>query len=1066
MAIPSVGWCLDAHFHATKRGRVIQTVRERYLRDDIPCCIPSCIACSSIDASNRRLSLSSHPRQNEHLMPSTRVILSQIDLIEHSTKKNLGFECFKDLIILESVWQGVKKTDIGLWHRLRALTTNQDRQFVYFANEYHHECFIPTSDKPIRDTKEVEINRQNKAIVKACQWYNQHLETPERKQGQPKIVVMVQDAHEKQLMEALGAPYVTTIEAVISSVKDSCPELLDLISNEVVPLNQLGSEPKPSKTLYPQHVNMSGMLAGIKNRRYFQGILRLQDNQMEGNVIITLPSKLKEENGKATRIPVIINGKKNMNRALDGDTVAIELLPRKEWTNASDGFVPEEKSAEPKSSEHDALDDDRDEEGSEAAVEEPTLPMKQADVVELSQKLDLSSVMPCGRVIGIVKRKSRNFCGFLEPNQSTTRSALFLFIPMDRKIPKIRIKTCQAETLMDQRLLVAIDSWPVDSKYPLGHYVKTLGKINDKETETKVLLLTHDIASDQFSEEVMRCLPPENWKITPENSKGRRDFRHLPIVSIDPPNCKDIDDALHACRLPNGNYQVGVHIADVTHFIPSGNALDNEAVSRGTSTYLVDRRLDMFPSLLTTKLCSLTSTEDHFAFSVLWELRLTEFDVEIVDVDFCKSIIRSCASLSYQEAQIFLDDPSIDDLSKTEPLDPQRNQREGGNFPTCLIGSGIKTLHVIAKRLKTKRMEAGALTLASPEVRFVLDTETQNPLDVQMYALRDTNALVEEFMLLANITVAKKIVRHFPSFSLLRRHPAPSSRQFDVLCSQAKSIGIELHVNSSKQLQESLDMSAKHSISMKKKKTHLDKLLRIMCTRCMMPARYFSSGEMTPAEFHHYGLAAPIYTHFTSPIRRYADVVVHRLLAAAIGIAPVPADLEDKAKLQELAEHLNRKHHAAQMAGRASVTLHTILYFAQNPTITGGVITRVKNNGIGVLLPQFGIEGTILFKDDPVFEADASIAQSIARFDADRHTLWINETQESSDQSIERSLQVFDTIDIQVFVSIFNTRQKLKMSVLPTSTSDQKSKAKRRSLSVNDEEQRPMQRQKIDARQL
>lgn len=1061
MATPSVGWCLDAQFHATKRGRVIQTVRERYLRDDIPCCISSCIPCSSIDSRNRRLALSSHPNNNEYLMPSIRVILSQMDLIEHSTKKNLGFECFKDLIILESVWQAVKKADIGLWHRLRALTTNQDRHFIYFANEYHHECFMPTNVEPGQDTKEAELNRQNKAVVKACQWYNQHLEIIESKQVNPKIVILVQDQQEMELMKALGAPHVTMIESAITRVKNSCPELLDLVSNAVLPLHELGVDTKRNKTLYSQHVNMSDMLTGIKNRRYFQGILRLQDNQREANVIISLPAKVNGEQGKGTRIPIFIDGKKNMNRAIDGDTVAIELLPRKEWTKASDKFIPEEMPSvnSEQKSEPDGLENDSDEEGCEAAVEEPTLPMEQADVVELSQKFDLSSMKPCGRVIGIVKRDSRNFCGSLEPNQSATRSTSFLFIPMDRKIPKIRIKTCQAQTLMDQRLLVSMDSWPADSKYPLGHYVKTLGKINDKETETKVLLLTHDIASDEFSEEVMRCLPPENWKITNENSKGRVDLRHLPIMSIDPPNCKDIDDALHACRLDNGNYQVGVHIADVTHFIPSGNALDNEAVSRGTSTYLVDRRLDMLPSLLTTKLCSLTSIEDHFAFSVLWELRLTEFDVEIVNVEFCKSIIRSCASLSYQEAQIFLDDPSIDDLSSagTRALDLQKSYAEGDtSSKSAVIGGGIKTLHVIAKHLKKKRMEAGALTLASPEVRFVLDAETQNPLDVQMYALRDTNALVEEFMLLANITVAKKIVRHFPSFSLLRRHPAPSTRQFDVLCSQAKAIGIELHVNSSKQLQQSLDLSAKRAASTNKQKNHLDKLLRIMCTRCMMPARYFSSGEMTPARFHHYGLAAPIYTHFTSPIRRYADVVVHRLLAAAIGIAPVPADLEDKSKLQDLAEHLNRKHHAAQMAGRASVTLHTILYFAQNPTVTGGVITRVKKNGIGVLLPQFGIEGTILFKEDTKSEME-SVLQTVVTFDADRHTLWINEMQESSDQSIERSLQVFDTVDINVFVSTYNTRQRLKMSILPMNSLN----AKRSSLPVSDKEQRPMQRRKI-----
>ena len=586
---------------------------------------------------------------------------------------------------------------------------------------------------------------------------------------------------------------------------------------------------------------------------------------------------------------------------------------------------------------------------------------------------------------------------------------------------------------MDKRLLVAIDSWPSDSKFPMGHYVRTLGVIGDKETETNVLLIEHDIPCDQFSDEVMRCLPPEDWKITPENSRGRRDLRDLPVMSIDPPNCKDIDDALHAKCLPNGNIQVGVHIADVTHFVAPGSPLDEEAADRGTSTYLVDRRLDMLPGLLTTKLCSLTSTEDHFAFSVLWEMKLVgNKEVQIIDVSFCKSLIRSVASLSYQQAQELLDDPGAGRVfGQDKNLTTKKSVgSEKESERRQVLGSGIKTLNVIAARLRAKRIEAGALTLASPEVRFVLDTETQNPLDVQMYTLRDTNALVEEFMLLANITVAKKIVRHFPTFSMLRRHPAPSKRQFDLLCSQAKAIGVELHVDTSKQLQDSLDTAdllvenggggthgkRKHR---NKSNPYFNKLLRIMTTRCMMPASYFSSGEVAPPEYHHYGLAAPIYTHFTSPIRRYADVVVHRLLAAAIGVAPLPSYLENKSHLHEISDQLNRRHHAAQLAGRASVTLHTVLYFQQYPTRTDAVITKVKSNGVGVMLPSFGIEGMIFLcgkgeQDD----------EDVVRYDASRHSLTLV-------QKNSRTLQVFDHVRVKVYVALgFGNRQEVKMDLL------------------------------------
>ena len=254
----------------------------------------------------------------------------------------------------------------------------------------------------------------------------------------------------------------------------------------------------------------------------------------------------------------------------------------------------------------------------------------------------------------------------------------------------------------------------------------------------------------------------------------------------------------------------------------------------------------MLPSLLTTDLCSLRCTEDHLAFSVLWEMDTAG---NIIDVDFCKSVIRSKASLTYDQAQAILDDP---------------HGREGD------VGSSVCFLNDLAKLLRQRRIDMGALTLASPEVRFKLDSETQNPTDVSMYALKESNALVEEFMLLANITVSKKILRHFPTLSVLRRHQPPSREQFGPLLSAAAAVGVSLDISSSKALADSLDLAVKEE------DPYFNKLLRILSTRCMMPAQYFCSGEIPKDQWHHYGLAAPVYTHFTSPIRRYADIIVHR----------------------------------------------------------------------------------------------------------------------------------------------------------------------------------------------
>jgi len=235
----------------------------------------------------------------------------------------------------------------------------------------------------------------------------------------------------------------------------------------------------------------------------------------------------------------------------------------------------------------------------------------------------------------------------------------------------------------------------------------------------------------------------------------------------------------------------------------------------------------------------------------------------------------------------------------------------------------------------------------------VIDTETQNPLDVGMYQVREANQMVEELMLLANISVAEKIVRHFPSCSLLRRHPTPAPRQFDPLLKATAACGLNLDVATSKALAESLDHCVREG------DTYFNKLVRIMATRCMTQAIYFGSGDVGPPEYHHYGLASPIYTHFTSPIRRYADVVVHRLLAAALQLQPLPDSARDMDALRECSDNLNKRHHSAQMAGRASVELHTLIFFKERSVVADARVSKVKANGLIVFVPKYGIEGPV-----------------------------------------------------------------------------------------------------------
>ncbi|KAI2668439.1 Exosome complex exonuclease RRP44 [Labeo rohita] len=592
-----------------------------------------------------------------------------------------------------------------------------------------------------------------------------------------------------------------------------------------------------------------------------------------------------------------------------------------------------------------------------------------------------SSVLkPTGRVVGIIKRNWRPFCGML--SQSLIKEATrHLFTPADRRIPRIRIETRQAANLIGQRIMVAIDGWPKNSRYPNGHFVRNLGAAGDKETETEVLLLEHDVPHQPFSQAVLSFLPKMPWSITEEDLKVRADLRHICVCSVDPPGCTDIDDALHCRELGNGNLEVGVHIADVSHFIRPGNALDQEAASRGTTVYLCGKRIDMVPELLSSNLCSLRSNVERLAFSCIWEMN---HNAEIIKTRFTKSIINSKASLTYAEAQMRIDDTNMnDDITKS-----------------------LRGLNRLAKILKGRRIEKGALTLSSPEVRFHMDSETHDPIDLQTKELKETNSMVEEFMLLANISVAQKIYDEFSECALLRKHPSPPPSNYDILIKAAKSRELNILTDSAKALADSLNNATIQNFP------YFNTLLRILATRCMMQAVYFCSGM--DSDFHHYGLASPIYTHFTSPIRRYADIIVHRLLAVAINADSTYPDLMDKHKQSALCNNLNYRHKMAQYAQRASVAFHTQLFFKNKGILNEeGFILFVRKNAIIILIPKFGLEGTVFFenKDKP---------SPHLSFDSEGPTLKVE----------EHTFRMFDKVKVTVSLDASNIQhQRIRMAL-------------------------------------
>ena len=874
----------------TRKGNVLKVTREHYLRDDVGCGIDNCSLCR---AKTTDVVMDSCPTTNSkrcpfphYILPDTNIILRQIDFLEDPIIENV--------IVLQIVLQEVKHQNPGIYKRLRDVIANKTRKFYVFPNEHHKQTFVG------QRVEESSNDRNDRAIRVSVEWYNQHL-LAKNNDNPSRVILLTNDRDNRQKAMSCGIEAYTVLEYVQSL--SNAPHLIDRLAQEEDPETGVGI----NKKLYPEHLGLSIIQTGLKSGKYLQGTFQAsQENRLEGSVNVYSMDKW-----------IIVQSSDNLNRAVHEDIVAVELFPESQWTCPS-GVVTNDDTKR-------ALNGDEDD--TEESMD--TLPPP----TTLTRVIDKSLLRPTGRIVGIIKRNWRPYCGTIFPVQSML-GLHHTFVPADKRIPRIRINTRQGEVLRGKRIIVSIDSWPRSSRLPRGHFVRDVGVIGDKETENEVLLLEHNVPHLPFAPAVLKDLPTIPWTISDHELQVRKDLRHIPICSVDPPGCTDIDDALHYRELDNGNCEVGVHIADVCHFIRPGTALDEEAANRGTTVYLADKRIDMVPELLSSNLCSLKGGEERLAFSCLWELTP---NADIITTTFCKSIIKSRLSFTYQEAQMRIDDPTQTDA----------------------VTNGLRGLNCLAKLLKHRRIDAGALTLASPEVRFEIDSETHDPIDLTTKELKQTNSLVEEFMLLANISVAKKIYEVFPNCALLRRHPSPPLSNYGILLKAANAKGVLLEVESAKALAVSLDLA--HI----KGDPYFNTMLRILATRCMMQALYFSSGTLPYEEFQHYGLASSIYTHFTSPIRRYSDIIVHRLLAASINADNTYPALLDKHRTQQLCNHLNHRHKMAQYAQRSSVALHTQLYFKDKGTIVDGYVLFVKRNALQILVPTYGIETSIFFdKED------------------------------------------------------------------------------------------------------
>ncbi|OAA58957.1 Ribonuclease II/R [Niveomyces insectorum RCEF 264] len=757
------------------------------------------------------------------------------------------------------------------------------------------------------------------------------------------------------------------------------------------------------KTLFTPYLPQATLPALLGDGQLVSGILRVNKKNRSDAYVTTQDGLLDAD--------IFICGSKDRNRALEGDLVAVELLDvdevwsqkrekeekkkRKDITDTRTGST----NGSNQNSNNGNGDENSNNEGGirrRGSLRQRPTQKKNDDVEVEGQSLllveeeeinDEQKPLYAGHIVAVVERVAGQMfsgtLGLLRPSSQATKEKqeaervardgsgngrhgdsrhqdkpkIVWFKPTDKRVPLIAIPTEQAprdfvekhQDYADRIFVACIKRWPITSLHPFGTLVEQLGRMGDLKVETDALLRDNNFASDEFSDAVLRSVTPSDWSIAKEEEaalSARRDFRGEKTFTIDLDGSADLGNAVHVATGPDGKVEIGIHVPDVAHFVKPNSLVDREAKKRGTAVHLLNRTCALLPSKLATDMCSLLPDQDRLTVSIVFQVNPLNVSVAESDIWVGKSIIKSGGKMSLSNINEAL--------------------TNAGSFKhEAATAKDIQILNFVTQKFRETRLGAGSEPIAPLRLLQQLDDENI-PIEHNIFDTTPAVELVEELMHKANAYVAQRLAQGLPDKAVLRRQSPPNPRRLQTIVERLTALGYEIDSSSSGALQNSL---------FKVDDADIRKGMETLLLKSMQRAKYYVSGKTAKHLWPHYALNLPLYTHFTAPTRRYADILVHRQLESVLSEGKVEY-AEDLEALVKTIESCNIKKDSAQNAQEQSVHIDSCRIMdkkrleVNGDLISEGIVICVYESAFDVLIPEWGFEKRVHCDQLPLKKAE------------------------------------------------------------------------------------------------